>query len=354
VKIIFNLKNIIETIPKKDLPLPPNPENVIVRRDYDPKNKVQSASSLSKGAGGSEEYFKSPLTGELIPASSMSEHMRISMLDPRWIETRKREQKQRDEQEEVLASGSSIEKHLKRMADYRSDIFGSGADEALIGRKVGEIEEEKNNAMEDIDESTWTETVTPKKTSNEVQIESNQMVNQTSFQSNNNQMSQQTIMLSNYKILNVPAGNNIKPPAPFAMDYQRLPQQQQQHQMLINPLDSLQPSLIQEPIIIPDDEPSNKRLKTEDQLIPEAKFLEMHSGKGPITFHVQAPSVPDKPEWNLENQLIPITMELTDTVASIKNKITELLSMPIAKQKLQLDVRLLLLFQFFVIFILII
>lgn len=80
------------TLPK-DLPLPPNPENVIIRKDYDPKAK-----HTKKPATG-EEYFKSPLTGELIPASMMSEHMRISMLDPRWLEQKQKEKKEREEQE---------------------------------------------------------------------------------------------------------------------------------------------------------------------------------------------------------------------------------------------------------------
>ena len=120
---------------KKDLPLPPNPENVIIRRDYDPKAMKASKSSLAPGARDSS-YFKSPLTGELVPAAMMSEHMRISMLDPKWLEQKQREKREREDQEEVLAGGFNIEETLKRLAEYRSDVFGSGADEALIGKKV--------------------------------------------------------------------------------------------------------------------------------------------------------------------------------------------------------------------------
>lgn len=32
----------------------------------------------------------SPLTGELIPASQIDEHMRISLLDPKWQEQKAR------------------------------------------------------------------------------------------------------------------------------------------------------------------------------------------------------------------------------------------------------------------------
>lgn len=33
-----------------------------------------------------EEYLMSPITGEKIPASKVQEHMRIGLLDSRWVE----------------------------------------------------------------------------------------------------------------------------------------------------------------------------------------------------------------------------------------------------------------------------
>ena len=35
-----------------------------------------------------DEYLISPITGERIPASKVQEHMRIGLLDPRWVEQR--------------------------------------------------------------------------------------------------------------------------------------------------------------------------------------------------------------------------------------------------------------------------
>jgi splicing factor 3A subunit 1 len=144
------------SITKKDLPLPPNPEHVIIRKDYDPKAK----NVPTKSNQGAETYFKSPLTGELIPSSSMSEHMRIAMLDPRWIEQRQREKKEKEEQDEVLAGGYSIERNLKHLAEYRSDVFGSGADEVLIGRKLGEEEKKKDDVSWDGHKNTVDKTAT--------------------------------------------------------------------------------------------------------------------------------------------------------------------------------------------------
>lgn len=125
-------ENKSKKLTKKDLPLPPNPEHVIIRKDYDPKAKQQTVTTKAAP----DTYFKSPLTGELIPASSMSEHMRISMLDPRWLEQKQREKREKEDQEEVLASGFNIEENLKRLAEYRSDVFGKGDDEVIIGKKV--------------------------------------------------------------------------------------------------------------------------------------------------------------------------------------------------------------------------
>ncbi len=51
-------------------------------KDYDPK--------ASHRTGPSEPMQASPLTGELVPASKMAEHMRIGLLDPRWREQKER------------------------------------------------------------------------------------------------------------------------------------------------------------------------------------------------------------------------------------------------------------------------
>jgi len=54
-----------------------------------------------------EEYLVSPITGEKIPASKVQDHMRIGLLDPRWVE-------ERDKQITARAS----EEHVKQSSDY--------------------------------------------------------------------------------------------------------------------------------------------------------------------------------------------------------------------------------------------
>lgn len=89
----------------------------------------------------SDEYLISPITGEKIPASKMQEHMRIGLLDPRWLEERDRNIRERRIEEEVYAPGLDIESSLKQLAERRTDIFG--VEETAIGKKIGEEEIQK-------------------------------------------------------------------------------------------------------------------------------------------------------------------------------------------------------------------
>jgi hypothetical protein len=61
-------------------------DNIVVRSNYNPKAKT-----FERPQAGDVEFLISPLTGERIPASKMSEHMRIGLLDPAWVEQRKKE-----------------------------------------------------------------------------------------------------------------------------------------------------------------------------------------------------------------------------------------------------------------------
>lgn len=84
-----------------------------------------------------------------------------------------------------------------------------------------------------------------------------------------------------------------------------------------------------------DDEPPSKKSKSEESLIPENEFLARN--KGPVTFKIQVPNHPDKPEWQLNGQSLTFTLPLTDNVSVIKAKIHEALGMPAGKQKLQFE-----------------
>lgn len=70
------------------------------------------------------EYVVSPITGELVKISEMAEHMRVSLIDPRWKE-------QRDAmlakiRETTKAADEEIGRNLVTLAKTRPDIFGKG------------------------------------------------------------------------------------------------------------------------------------------------------------------------------------------------------------------------------------
>merc|ERR1719289_315402 len=60
----------------------PVPGNVTIKK-YDPK-----AAAAIKKRTEDDQYLISPITGEKIPASKAAEHMKVGLLDPRWVEER--------------------------------------------------------------------------------------------------------------------------------------------------------------------------------------------------------------------------------------------------------------------------
>jgi splicing factor 3A subunit 1 len=73
----------------------PAPGKVEIRK-YDPK-----VAQATKKKPEPEEYLVSPITGEKIPASKVQEHMRIGLLDPRWVDERDKQITARAAEEQV-------------------------------------------------------------------------------------------------------------------------------------------------------------------------------------------------------------------------------------------------------------
>lgn len=115
----------------------PVPGNVTIRK-YDPK-----AAAAIKKKTEDDQFLISPITGEKIPAAKAAEHMKVGLLDPRWVEERDKQITQKAAEEVVYAPGQSIESSLKQLAERRTDIFGVGMEadqETVIGKKIGEEE----------------------------------------------------------------------------------------------------------------------------------------------------------------------------------------------------------------------
>jgi splicing factor 3A subunit 1 len=127
--------------PQIQPPLPPIPDKVVVKK-YDPKQAVK----VTRPTVG-DDYLISPITGEKIPASKVQEHMRIGLLDPRWVEQRDKQVSDKMNQETVYAAGSAIDASLKLLAERRTDIFGVGDEETAIGKKIGEEDVRKDEKV---------------------------------------------------------------------------------------------------------------------------------------------------------------------------------------------------------------
>ena len=100
---------------------PPEPEMKIVK-DYVRKT--------GKSAAAGSKFVVSPITGELVPLEEMAEHMRISLIDPKWKE-------QRDAmiskiKETTKAGDDEIARNIGSLATTRPDIFGTTEDEISL------------------------------------------------------------------------------------------------------------------------------------------------------------------------------------------------------------------------------
>lgn len=122
------------------LVLPPTLDKVVVKK-YDSK-QTKVIQKLPTG----DKFLISPITDERIPASKVVEHLRIGLLNPRWVEQRDKHM-EKTAQENVYAPGSAIEASLKQLAERRTDIFGVGDEEAAIGKKLGEKETKKDERV---------------------------------------------------------------------------------------------------------------------------------------------------------------------------------------------------------------
>ena len=123
-------------------PLAMGGEDLLIRKDYDPKMKQPTTSNQTSQL---QNYVINEITGEKVPIDKMNQHVKYNLLDPRWIEEKERQKREKQQQEEVFAIGNQIGDSLRQLAERRTDIFGAGDEETVIGRRLGEEEEEKRD-----------------------------------------------------------------------------------------------------------------------------------------------------------------------------------------------------------------
>ncbi|XP_015757556.1 PREDICTED: splicing factor 3A subunit 1-like [Acropora digitifera] len=311
----------VKNVDVNEVPLPPMPSepgpkpplppaapggNIQIRRGYDPKAPKAAAPQMP-----SDKFLISPITGERVPAEGMAEHMKISLLDPRWREQRDRVLQEKKEQEQVFAEGMSIGSSLKQLAERRTDIFGAGDEETVIGKKIGEEDIRKPEKV------TWD--------------------GHTASMAATSRLAQQGVTLEQQiEAIHKSKGLTFSPlgipPPPPPGGLPRMPPPPR----FVDPNPPVAPPMPNKRDGDMDDMIGKKSRSepAEANLIPEDVFLS--SNPNPVTFGVQIPNMPDKGEWKLDGNTIRLTLPPTDQVSVIKAKLHEITGMPAGKQKLQL------------------
>jgi len=357
---------ILPAPPVQPPPMPmqaPTADSVVVKK-YDPK----AAAAIRKKAE-DDQFLISPLTGEKIPASKAAEHMKVGLLDPKWVEERDKAITSKSNEEVVFAPGQAIEANLKTLAERRSDIFGVGEEhqETYIGLKVGQEEARVNEKNTWDGHSSSAEAAARAARANITLNDQIKQIHQQKGLIPDRETKTVTVQLPPQQ----PPQPPHQPPQP--------PQPPQQMQM-VRPMGGpmmmggmqpmMQPMMAPQPMFMgrppapmfmqqqggprpgmmggprpgmggprpgmrQPEEPPSKKQKTEENLIPENEF--MAKNKSPVTFRVSVPKVTDKPEWKLNGQMISMTFPLQETITNIKAKINDEIGIPPGKQKLQLE-----------------
>ena len=310
--------------PPVQAPVPPIQaparDNVTIRK-YDPK-----AAAAIKKKTEDDQFLISPITGEKIPAAKAAEHMKVGLLDPRWVEERDKQINQKAAEEVVYAPGQSIEYSLKQMAERRTDIFGVGNEadqETVIGKKIGEEEARPAEKV------TWDGHATSAESAARaarVNVSLDDQIAQIHRQKGLMEESLPKVVVAPP----APAPPVATMVPPMIVGVPMRPAMVVPTPVYVPPAP---PVYIQGSAMMEEEEPPNKRSRTEENLIPEDQFLARNPG--PVTLSVAVPSVPDKPEWKLDGQMMSLTLPPTETVNTIKQRIMEELGMPQGKQKLQ-------------------
>ncbi|CAM9098128.1 unnamed protein product [Discosporangium mesarthrocarpum] len=104
----------------------------------------------SGGSGQLPNMVVDPISGKAVPASELSDHMRIQLMDPKWRDEQARAAAKH--KETAYAEGQSIAASLKSLARKRGDIFGSAEEEEV---QLREESERRQKRMEETNRIIW-------------------------------------------------------------------------------------------------------------------------------------------------------------------------------------------------------
>lgn len=117
-------------------------KNIKIIKDYVRVPKKRGLAAKTEDQLQKEKMYKCPITGQLVPAEEISNHMRILLLDPKWKQ-QKELLLQRAQQESAFTASSNIEENLVAFVSKRPDLFGT-IEEAVAGDHGPEESGERN------------------------------------------------------------------------------------------------------------------------------------------------------------------------------------------------------------------
>ncbi|ORZ03776.1 Pre-mRNA splicing factor PRP21 like protein-domain-containing protein [Syncephalastrum racemosum] len=299
---------------------PQPPANFKVRTDYKPK-------VLGAVQNKNEPTQICPRCGEAIPVSEMDEHMRIELLDPKWKEQKlAAEAKHKDSN--LLQEGTDVAKILKNFSGYRSDIFGQ--EETEIGKKIHEAEEEAKKR----ERVTW-----------DGHTASINLATQRAQQQQQNMSIEEQIAQIQREKGFVPdaLGPRLPTDTSSPFPYQPSPPQPPPAAAAAAAYSSPAQNMYTPPQPVPVPMPPihYEARRPDDMSDPDAKRPRVEEAEesqewvATVTLTIQTPSLPDKPEWQLNGQTITLSgLPLSTLISTVKDRITSQLGMPAGKQKL--------------------
>eukprot|EP00047_Mylnosiga_fluctuans_P003942 m.231853 g.231853 ORF g.231853 m.231853 type:complete len:692 (+) comp12270_c0_seq1:22-2097(+) len=345
---------------------PPAPTvDIKIRKDYDPK--------AGHRGGASEPMQVSPLTGELIPVSKMAEHMRIGLLDPKWKEQKDRYEaelsKTRNAPQQMAVSAMA---NLKEMAAHRGDVFGM---ERSQGGRGGEEQQMSSAARlaalaggpapvprpAPVPQPTHTYVPAPQPPAPQpmfppafmppAPVAAPAPVHVPAPIAAPTPVAPAPVAPA--PAAPMPAAPSIGRPAMLPTPGPAMPPAPQRAPLLANaaprPMGMMPPAMaapMAAPPVTPSftinaapvlSEPPSKRPKAEsfvERLEPEAQFLATHHGGTVVTVYIGEAD----PKFNLvQGQQLQFSVNFTDKIGDLKQKLQDQCGMPINKQKIMID-----------------
>ncbi|EFO84458.1 CRE-PRP-21 protein [Caenorhabditis remanei] len=309
-------------------PLPPTKQKDVIVRDYDPKRNQPTTQKKAV-----ENWIISPLTGERIPSDKLAEHVRYNTVDSQYKEDRDRHIGERSTEEPVLALGADISRNLGQFAERRTDIFGVGGEQTMIGKKLGE---EDNSQQGQSNKLIWdgteeTRDMITRAVQNQVTIDQqiNEIHRQHGFiadpskekigaqqQLPRHQTTQGNVTITQ-GIANLP-GQMPWPGGPGGPPMGMMP-----------PGGQGLPPHMRPPMEFGGGGPPAKRARTEEDLEPEEEWLKKVNGT--IELIVQ---LPQAPENGMDGSFVQFSVQVTAPMSELKQQIQDRYGMGIGKQKL--------------------